>query len=119
MLTAENSAKLWQAVLKKGPTSNAVSSTTAQGFLPHFLPQATTSLSPSVSTNQLSLARDISGKISDVHDLSDNGGALLSASPEKRGENCPPGGVSSLEDQFKHLSADVATRRNLTSAFGM
>ncbi|KAK3906461.1 hypothetical protein C8A05DRAFT_11805 [Staphylotrichum tortipilum] len=76
--------KLWQAVLKKGPTSSAVSSTTAQGFLPHYTPHTAISLSPS-----------------------------------KRGENCPPGGVSSLEDQFKHLSVDVATRRNLTSAFGM
>ncbi len=119
MLTSENSAKLWQAVLKKGPTSSAVSSTTAQGFLPHYTPHPTASLSPSVSTNQLSMVGDISGKISDVHDLSDTGGALLAASPEKRGENCPPGGVSSLEDQFKHLSVDVATRRNLTSAFGM
>jgi hypothetical protein len=105
-------------VLKKGPTSSALSSTTAQGYLPHYTAHAAASLTPSLSTNQLALARDTSGKPSEVHDLGDNGGALLSA-PEKRGENCPPGPVSSLEDQFKHLSVDVATRRNLTSAFGM
>ncbi|EAQ86990.1 hypothetical protein CHGG_08243 [Chaetomium globosum CBS 148.51] len=69
-------AKLWQTMLKKGPTSSALSSTTAQGV-------------------------------------------VISNVPEKRGENCPPGGVSSLEDQFKHLAVDVATRRDLTTAFGM
>ena len=117
MLTIENSSKLWQAVLKKGPTSSALSSTTAQGYLPHYAPHAAASLTPSLSTNQLSAAREASGKF-DAHDLGDNGGISLSA-PEKRGENCPPNGVSSLEDQFKHLAVDVAARRNLTSAFSM
>jgi hypothetical protein len=107
-------------MLKKGPTSSALSSTTAQGFLPHYTGNAAASLTPSLSTNQQSSARDVSaGKFADVHDLSENGGALLSNAPEKRGENCPPGGVSSLEDQFKHLTADVAGRRDLASAFGM
>ena len=117
-LTMECSAKLWQAMLKKGPTSSALSSTTAQGYLPHYTAHAAASLTPSLIANQLVPARDTSGKLLDAHDLGDNGGVLLSA-PEKRGENCPPGGVSSLEDQFKHLTADVAGRRNLTSAFSM
>ena len=45
-----------------------------------------------------------------VADLSDreNGGVRLSPGPEKRRENLPPGGVSSLEDQFRSLSVDVA-----------
>ncbi|KAH6851291.1 hypothetical protein B0I37DRAFT_429898 [Chaetomium sp. MPI-CAGE-AT-0009] len=113
-------AKLWQTVLKKGPTSSALSSTTAQGFLPHYTGNAAASLTPSLATNQQSSARVVStGKLSDVHDLNENGGLVLSNVPEKRGENCPPGGVSSLDDQFKHLAVDVATRRDLTSAFGM
>ena len=117
-LTMECSAKLWQTMLKKGPTSSALSSTTAQGYLPHYTAHAAASLTPSLSTNQMAPARDMTGKLLDAHDLGDNGGVLLSA-PEKRGENCPPGGVSSLEDQFKHLTADAAGRRNLTSAFSM
>ena len=104
--------------MKKGPTSSALSSTTAQGYLPHYTAHTAASLTPSLSTNQLAPARDTSSKLLDAHDLGDNGGVLLSA-PEKRGENCPPGGVSSLEDQFRHLTADVSGRRNLTSAFSM
>ncbi|KAK4156379.1 hypothetical protein C8A00DRAFT_12694 [Chaetomidium leptoderma] len=80
-------AKLWQAVLKKAPTSSAL---------------------------------DISsGKFSDVPDLVDINGVVVSTAPEKRGENRPPGNVSSLEDQFKHLTVDAASRRNLTSTFNM
>lgn len=115
-----SSAKLWQTMLKKGPTSSALSSTTAQGFLPHYTGNAAASLTPSLATNQQSSTRAVStGKLPDIHDLNENGGVVLSNGPEKRGENCPPGGVSSLEDQFKHLAVDVATRRDLTSAFGM
>ncbi|KAK4122525.1 hypothetical protein N657DRAFT_466128 [Parathielavia appendiculata] len=118
---AENpGAKLWQAMLKKGPTSSALSSTTAQGFLPHYTGNAAASLTPSLTTNQLSSPRDIaSGKFTDVHDLNENGGVPLSTAPEKRGENCPPGVVNSIGDQFKHLAVDATTRRNLTSAFSM
>ncbi|KAL2195671.1 hypothetical protein P885DRAFT_40084 [Corynascus similis CBS 632.67] len=115
------SAKLWQAVLKKGPTSSALSSTTAQGFLPHYTGNAAASLTPSLSTNQMSSTRDVSsGKLSDVHDLSEAGGTVPSNVPEKRGENCPPSGVSSLEDQFKHLAVDAASRHDMgTPGFGM
>ncbi|KAL2174368.1 uncharacterized protein P884DRAFT_314686 [Thermothelomyces heterothallicus CBS 202.75] len=114
------SAKLWQAVLRKGATSSALSSTTAQGFLPHCTGNAAASLTPSLSTNQISSTRDISsGKLSDVHDLSENSGPAPSNVPEKRGENCPPSGVSSLEDQFKHLAVDDATRREMAPAFSM
>jgi hypothetical protein len=106
-------------MLKKGPTSSALSSTTAQGFLPHYTGNAAASLTPSLSTNQLSSTRDVaSGKFAEMHGLNENSGVSLSAAPEKR-ENCPPGGVSSLEDQFKHLAVDAATRRNLASAFSM
>lgn len=108
-------------MLKKGPTSSALSPTTAQGFLPQYTGNAAASLSPSLSMNQQSLQKDFgSAKFSDAHELSDNGGALLSPVPEKRGENCPPTpGVSSLEDQFKHLNIDVAGRRNLGAPFNM
>ncbi|KAK4101831.1 hypothetical protein N658DRAFT_515588 [Parathielavia hyrcaniae] len=118
---AENpGAKLWQAMLMKAPTSSALSSTTAQGFLPHYTGNAAASLTPSLSTNQQTSPRDVSsGKFTDVHDVNENGGVPLSAAPEKRGENRPPGNVSSLDDQFKHLAVDSTTRRNLTSAFGM
>jgi hypothetical protein len=102
--------------LKKGPTSSALSSTTAQGFLPHYTGNAAASLTPTLSTNQLSSNRDSpSAKFSDTREV-DNGAALLPTAPEKRGENCPPG-VSSLEDQFKHIAVD--TRRNLASVFNM
>ncbi|SPQ20589.1 9a8032c6-8aef-4c54-9504-7f657065a8d5 [Thermothielavioides terrestris] len=112
--------KLWESVLKKGQSSSALSSTTAQGLLPHYTGNAAASLVPSLSTNQASSPRDgAPGKLSDVQDLTDGGGAPLSAVPEKLGENRPPNGVSSLEDQFKHLSMDATSRRNLGPAFGM
>lgn len=97
-------------MLKKGQTSSALSPATAQGFLPHYTGNAAASLTPSLSTNQQSSNKEISsGKPTNVHDLTDTGGVLLSAVPEQRGENRPPG-VSSLDDQFKHLSVDVAAR---------
>ncbi|KAK4142792.1 uncharacterized protein C8A04DRAFT_12920 [Dichotomopilus funicola] len=83
-MAASASMRLWKAMLKKGPTSSALSPTTAQAHLPHYPRNAAASLSPS-----------------------------------KRRENCPPGGVSSLDDQFKHLAVDVAARRDLTSGFNM
>lgn len=107
-------------MLKKGPTSSALSPTTAQAHLPHYPRNAAASLSPSVSTNQQFPIRDVSaGKLSDVHDLSETGGISVAGVTEKRRENCPPGGVSSLDDQFKHLAIDVAARRDLTSGFNM
>ncbi|KAL2159769.1 hypothetical protein VTH06DRAFT_1902 [Thermothelomyces fergusii] len=114
------SAKLWQAVLRKGATSSALSSTTAQGLLPHYAGNAAASLTPSLSTNQITSSRDISpGKLPDVQDLGENGGVVPSNAPEKRGENCPPSGANSLEDQFKHLSVDDATRRDMAPTFSM
>jgi hypothetical protein len=75
---------------------------------------AAASLSPSLGTKQS--AKDASSnKMSEILDP-ENAGALP-VSPPKRGENRPP--VSSLEDQFKHLTVDVAGPRNLTSTFNM
>ncbi|KAL2155583.1 hypothetical protein VTH82DRAFT_325 [Thermothelomyces myriococcoides] len=114
------SAKLWQAVLRKGATSSALSSTTAQGLLPHYTGNAAASLTPSLSTNQLSPSRDISsGKLPDVQDFGDNNGAVPTNVPERRGENCPPSNVSSLEDQVRHLSVDDAVRRDMAPTFTM
>lgn len=119
-LTRECSGKLWETMLKKGPSSSALSSATAQGFLPHYAGHAAASLGPSLNTNQGSLARDVaSGKLADAQDLSESGAVLFSAVPEQFGENRPPQGVNSLEDQFKNLSVETAGRRNLASAFGM
>ncbi|KAL2018790.1 hypothetical protein VTK56DRAFT_418 [Thermocarpiscus australiensis] len=113
-------AKLFQAVLKKGPTSSALSSTTAQGFLPQYAGHAAASLSPSLSKNQAPSAKDLSpGRFSDVNDLSDGGGVLLLGSPEKCGENCPPNGMSGLQDQFKNIFLDASGRPTLAPAFSM
>jgi hypothetical protein len=57
--------------------------------------------------------------MSDVHDLSENGGARLSATPGHRGENRPPSSEDSLDNKFKNLALDIASRGNLTSAFSM
>ncbi|KAK4239199.1 hypothetical protein C8A03DRAFT_43159 [Achaetomium macrosporum] len=115
-----SSGKLWETVLKKGATSSALSATTAQGLLPHYTGHAAASLGPSLTTNQSTSSREVTpGKMSDVHDLSENGGALLSAAPGQHRESCPLNGVNSLEGQFKNLAIDVASRGNLTSAFSM
>ncbi|KAL1838194.1 hypothetical protein VTJ49DRAFT_2951 [Mycothermus thermophilus] len=107
--------KIWQGVLKKDPTSS-VSSTTAQGLLPQYTGTAAASLSPSLSTNQQPAAKDVcSRKVSESFDPEN--ASMLPIVPEKRSENCPP--VSSLEDQFRHLTLDVAGHRNVTSTFNM
>ncbi|KAL2265160.1 hypothetical protein VTJ83DRAFT_6260 [Remersonia thermophila] len=107
--------KIWQGVLKKDPTSG-VSPTTAQGLLPQYTGTAAASLSPSIGTNQQPLANEIcSRKVSESLDPENVG--MLPIVPEKRGENCPP--VSSLDDQFKHLTVGVAGHRNVTSTFNM
>ncbi|KAK3320702.1 hypothetical protein B0T19DRAFT_444525 [Cercophora scortea] len=110
--------KFWQAKLKKGSTSSAVSSTTAQGYLPHYSGYAAASLSPSINKNQVSPIRETSpGKLSsDFNDLSD-GGVLLTPGLAKHGENRPPATAGSLEDQFKNIALDVSDRRDLMPAF--
>ena len=50
--------------------------------------------------------------VTDLSDI-DHGGARLSPVPEKRRENQPLRGVSTLEDQFRNLSVDGV---NLNSA---
>jgi hypothetical protein len=106
-------------VLKKGSTSNAaVSSTTAQGYLPHYSGHAAASLSPSANKNQVSPIRDASpGKTSSEFNEGGDGGALLMPAPGKLLENRPPNTVSSLEDQFKNISLEVSDRHDLTPAF--
>ncbi|KAK3314788.1 hypothetical protein B0H66DRAFT_322227 [Apodospora peruviana] len=87
---------LWQLKLKKSSTSSALSSTTAQGYLPQYSGSAAASLSPSMTKNLVSPIREISpSKASCVVDHSE-GGALLAPTAEKHGENRPPNASSSL-----------------------
>ncbi|KAK4187602.1 hypothetical protein QBC35DRAFT_434730 [Podospora australis] len=112
-------ARLWQAVLKKGPSSSALSATTVQGLLPHYAGHAAASLSPSVSRIKTGSAKEISPiKLSTrCQESTDSGGAMLA--PEKRGENCPPSSVSSLEDRFKVMTLEVSDGREMGSTFGV
>lgn len=80
---------MWSSMLKKAPASaNAVpstlTSTTAQGVLPHYAGHATASLTPTI-TNKAASPRKIS-KVGDGHD-----GKLTGTVGRKRGEeNRPP-----------------------------
>ena len=94
-LLTGGSAKLWPAVLKKGSTSSAVTSATAHGFLPQYSGNLQMSLSP---------GKVLAAEASDT----DHGGARLSPGPDKKRENLPPRGVSTLEDQFRNLSVEAA-----------
>ncbi|KAK0626938.1 hypothetical protein B0T14DRAFT_562803 [Immersiella caudata] len=103
-------AKLWPAMLKKASISSAVSSTTAQGYLPQFSGHAAASLSPTMK-NLISPIREASpGKTSVVSSDQSDGGAFLTPALENRRENFPPASVSSLEDQFKNISISSSTR---------
>ncbi|KAK4224956.1 hypothetical protein QBC38DRAFT_531918, partial [Podospora fimiseda] len=86
---------LKNTLLKKGPTSSALSSTMAQGLLHHYTGHAAASLSPSISKNQPGCAPDGSpGKLGlETCDMSDGGGVMISHAPERFGENCPPANV--------------------------
>jgi hypothetical protein len=101
---------------RKGDTSSAVSSTTAQGCLPNYAGYAAKSLSPPVGQTPLPLNRGAPrSKSSDSPDLSD-GGALLTPVPAKRVENRFQNGDGSLEEQFrKVVSVNVTDRGNLSS----
>ncbi|KAK3990509.1 hypothetical protein QBC44DRAFT_394463, partial [Cladorrhinum sp. PSN332] len=83
-------------LLKKGPTSSALSSTMAQGLLHHYTGHAAASLSPSISKNQSGFVRDGSpGKLGlETCDMSDGGGVIISHAPERVGENCPPHNIA-------------------------
>ena len=111
-------------MLRKGPTSSAISSTTAQGFLPHYAGHAAASLSPTLTKSLASPSREMSpSKVSDTGDLTE-GGASLSPRLDRHGENRHPKVLSSLEDQFKNLSAPAhaaiaASRNNLPTAFDL
>ncbi|KAK1761248.1 hypothetical protein QBC47DRAFT_419655 [Echria macrotheca] len=107
-LDNKSGGKIWPTMMKKGSTSSAVSSTTAQGHLPQYSGHAAAALSPSVK-----------GLLSPSHDnmateFSDP--MLLSGAPERRGENLAPHGVGSLEDQFKNLSARAPERHDMPTA---
>jgi len=106
-------------MLKKGSTSSAISSTTAQGYLPPYSGYAAASLSPTVNKNPFSPIRDVAPEKGspDISDRSDGGVALVPA-PEKCGENRPPKAVNSLDDQFKNLSLGAPpNRHDLTPTF--
>ncbi|KAK0704774.1 hypothetical protein B0H67DRAFT_613345 [Lasiosphaeris hirsuta] len=109
-----SSGKLWP-MFKKATSSSAVSSTTAQGYLPPFAGHAAASLSPTVSKN--SPIRNTSPeKMSGELEFGD-GGALLTLGPETRRENLPPHNVGSLEDQFKNITLDASERRDLNAVY--
>lgn len=98
-------------MLRKGSTSSAISSTTAQGYLPQYVGYAAKSLSPSVDKKSVSPSEDGSPDL----DLSDSG-ALLNPLPDKRGEKRLSHGEGSLEEQFRNVvSMDVANRGNLST----
>lgn len=83
------SSKLWQSMVKRGFTASdvlpsAVTSTTAQGFLPHFTGNASASLSPTLSGTVTSSIRDPSVKDADTNP---NGSTFMAP---KNGENAPP-----------------------------
>lgn len=83
------SSKLWQSMVKRGFTASdvlpsTVTSTTAQGYLPHFTGHASASLSPSLSGTVTSPMRDESVKDTDTNP---NGSTFMAP---KSGENAPP-----------------------------
>ncbi|KAK4167296.1 hypothetical protein QBC43DRAFT_363185 [Cladorrhinum sp. PSN259] len=91
-------------LLKKGPTSSALSSTMAQGLLHHYAGHAAASLSPSISKNQAGCGRELSpGKLGlESSDMTDGGGVSITTTPERVGENCPPSNVvGSVEEHPK------------------
>lgn len=110
------SGKLWQAVLKKGSTSSAVSSTTAQGFLPQYRGHAAASLSPSINENQASSSRDITPSkfLSDIDDLNEGGALVMPASGK-----CSPNGVGAVENRLGGLSLHSPDRSHLSPAFNV
>ncbi|KAK0651507.1 hypothetical protein B0T16DRAFT_80895 [Cercophora newfieldiana] len=118
-----NGARLWPAMLKKAPTSSAVSSTTAQGYLPQFSGHAAASLSPaslspSMNKNLISPIREVSpGKVSADFNERTDGGVLLTPAPEIRRENFPLNNVSSLEDQFKNISIGSSDRHTMPGPY--
>ncbi|KAK7723859.1 hypothetical protein SLS64_000190 [Diaporthe eres] len=83
------SSKLWQSMVKRGFTASdvlpsTVTSTTAQGYLPHFTGNASASLSPTLSGTVTSPIRDSSVKDADTNA---NGSTFMAP---KSGENTPP-----------------------------
>lgn len=101
-------------MLKKAPTSSAVSSTMAQGFLPQFSGHAAASLSPSMNKTLISPVREVSPSKASSIDFNDHpdGGVLLGPTTEARRENFPLSGVGSLEDQFGNISVGSSDRRD-------
>lgn len=77
-------------MLKKGsPSTNVlpgeVTSTTAQGYLPHYGSNAAAaSLTPTIANT--SASRGTMGKVSESEDKSAN----VAPGRDQRGENCPP-----------------------------
>ncbi|KAK4451792.1 hypothetical protein QBC34DRAFT_423377 [Podospora aff. communis PSN243] len=103
-------AKLWPTMLKKSSISSAVSSTTAQGYLPQFSAHAAASLSPSMMKIVSPIREASPTKTSMVSSDQSDGGILLAPAPESYRENFPPASVSSLEDQFKNISINSSAR---------
>lgn len=89
LMSLSSSSKLWQSMVKRGFTASdvlpsTVTSTTAQGYLPHFTGHASASLSPTLSGTVTSPMRDSSVKDADTNP---NGSTFMAP---KSGENAPP-----------------------------
>lgn len=109
--------KSWQAVVPRAGTSNAVSSTTVQGYLPQYAGFAAKSLSPSMDKARTS-HRDALLIGSPSSSILDDGSALMTPILVKQDNSRLKNGEGSLEEQFRNVvSMDVADRANLSSTF--
>ncbi|KAK4208893.1 hypothetical protein QBC37DRAFT_431152 [Rhypophila decipiens] len=106
-------------MLKKSSTSSAVSSTTAQGYLPQYVGYAAASLSPSMVRQMTSPAREtMAGKPFNIADNIDGIPPHLSPVAEKRGENLPPvSPITAVEERLKRMSLESPRRHDVGAAF--
>ncbi|KAM7194877.1 hypothetical protein V8F20_007742 [Naviculisporaceae sp. PSN 640] len=119
--TGEKRAENWALwpMLKKSATSSAVSSTTAQGYLPQYAGHAAASLSPSMGKNMTSPVREVSsGKPFNIADGIDGIPPHLSPGSETRGgENLPPNAVSAVEERMKHMPLEGCKHNDVSPTF--
>jgi hypothetical protein len=104
-------SKLWHAMLKKIPSSIAMSAATAQGSRSQITGPGASSLSP-VTANAVMSSPPRSGSPTKVAELSGGGGALLTPIPEAGDENRPPRGPGTLEEHFRALAVNSGKRRS-------
>ena len=107
-------------MLKRGVTSSdalpsEISSTTVQGVLPQYRGHAAASLSPTIAHQAGSTGRASPRKSLEHSSIE---GALLRpvSVTDNRGENMPPVGPASLEDNFRNIVSLDAKNRSVLSA---